>query len=149
MKKIAIIIVALLALAMPARAQLTIGEKSEGPKQLAVLQQMWAWLYQLDGRIYFVCKTDNRFDPWMYLDLGTTKDEAAQTVRSLIGALEEAKRGDEIRVQSQGETFLLVYEEILGAKAWMIYPVQTEMVYAGSGPMNMSALRKAVKYLEN
>ena len=148
MKKVVIIVAALLLGVLSASAQLTIGKKSEGLKQLATLQQMWAWLYLEEDHYYFVMKTDNEFDSWMRLDLGGTKEEAAETVQSLIAALEDAERGNSIEVESRGEKYLLICEVALGMKAWIVSAIDTRQSYAGSGPMNMSALRKALKYFE-
>ena len=148
MKKALIIAAALIIGALSASAQLTIGKKSEGMKQLATLQQLWAWLYLQEGHYYFVMQTDNQFDNWMRLDLGETKEDAAETVRSLIAALQDAKRGESIEVESRGEKYILICEETLGMKAWMVRGVDTHESYAGSGPMGMPALRKALRYFE-
>ena len=148
MKKAVIIAAALLVGVFSASAQLTIGKKSEGVQQLATLQTMWTWLYLQGDHYLFVTKTDNQFDDWMWLDLGGTKEEAKETVNSLITALEEAERGNSIEVESRGEKYLLICDVSLGMKLWNIRAIETRRSYAGSGPMSMPALRKALKYFD-
>lgn len=148
MKKAVIIAAALLAGVFFASAQLTIGKKTEGMQQLATLQMMWSWLYLQGDHYFFVTKTDNEFDDWMLLDLGGTQEEAKETVRSLINALEEAGRGDYIQVESRGEKYVLICDVALGMKSWNVRAIDTRRSYAGSGPMSMPALRKALKYFD-
>ena len=54
MKKALIVAAALLVGVFSASAQLSIGKKSEGIRQLATLQQMWSWLYLQEDHYYFV-----------------------------------------------------------------------------------------------
>ena len=109
---------------------------------------MWAWLYENDGHVYYVCKTDNQFDSWIWLDLGQNYEEAAQTTGALIDALEAASKGDTLEIDSRGEKYLLSCDILLGARIYYIHPIDTRNVYAGVGPMNMSALKKALKFLK-
>ena len=148
MKKALIVAAALLVGVFSASAQLSIGKKSEGIRQLATLQQMWSWLYLQEDHYYFVTKTDNQFDDWMWLDLGGSKEEAKETVTSLIAALEEAEKGNSIDVESRGEKYLLICDVFLGMKSWNVHAIETRRSYAGTAPMNMPSLRKALKYFE-
>ena len=150
MKKVATFIAAVLlgAVSFSASAQLTIGKKNEAVKRVATLQQFVEWLYQMDDNYYYVMATNNEFDDWMWLELGGTKEEAATTTRSLIEALEGAERGESIEVESRGEKYLLTCNTFMGAKAWMVSDIKTRKAYAGDGPMNMSSLRKALKFFE-
>lgn len=148
MKKAVIIVAALLAGVFSASAQLTIGQNTEGVQQLATLQSMWSWLYLQGDHYFFVTKTDNQFDDWMWLDLGGTKEEAKETVNSLIASLEEAGMGDYIQVESRGEKYVLICDVTLGMKSWDVRALDTRRSYAGSGPVSMTALRKALKYFD-
>ena len=134
--------------AIDANAQLTIGKKSEGIERMATLQQMWAWLYKTENGYFYVCKTTNQFDDSMWLDLGRTKEDAVATVSALIETLDGAKSGDNIEIESLGEKYLLICEVVLGAKSWDVRALDTRESYAGSGPMAMSALKKALKELQ-
>lgn len=145
MRRIVILLVTLLSMAVSASAQLTIGDKAEGAQKLAVLQPEWAWLYRHDGHYFYVCRTDNRFDDWMWLDLGQTRDEAIGTLRSLRDTMAGCKRGETVRITSRGQAFTLVYGESLGARYFSVFGPRG--TYAGSGPMNESALKKAQNYL--
>lgn len=148
MKKAVIIAAALLVGVFSASAQMTIGKKTEGVQQLATLQTMWSWLYLQGDHYFFVTKTDNQFDDWMWLDLGGTKEEAKETVGSLIAALDEAERGDYIDVESRGEKYVLICDIALGMRSWNVRAIDTRRSYAGSGPMSMPALRKALRYFD-
>ena len=149
MKKIAGILAALLlgAATFSAQAQLSIGKKSDGAKQLTTLRPTFIWLYEADGHIFYVSKTDNQFDDWMWLDLGTSKEEAAQTVLDLSAALQDAEKGQSIEVESMGERYDLVATSMLGSKYFMVMARDTRKVYAGTGQIVESELRKAYKYL--
>lgn len=149
MNKIATILVALLigAVSFNAQAQLTIGKKSEGAKQLVTVSQMWAWLYEADGHIFYVSKTTNRFDDLMWLDFGESYDEAAQTAQALLDALNDAKDGDLLDIESLGEKYFLSCDVTLGAKTWLIHASDTRRTYAGEGQMYSGALKKAIKFL--
>lgn len=148
MKRITSIVAALLVFgAVNASAQLSIGNKSEGPERIATLQQMWAWLYRTQEGYFFVCKTDNQFDDSIWLDLGPTKEEAAATVQSLIDALNEATKGERLEIESRGEKYMLLCETTMGIKYWTVHGLDTRTPYAGYGPMDPSALKKAMKEL--
>lgn len=147
MKKFALTIAALFIVAVSASAQLAIGGKSEGSKRLTTLQMEWAWLYQSDGRYYYVSKTTNQFDDWMWLDLGETQEEATGTIQSLRDALVGSQKGDKIEITSEGQTFALDFDQVLGTRCFWIHARKTRRSYAGMGQMTEASLKKAYNYL--
>lgn len=147
MKKIVTILAALLLLSVSASAQLSIGGKSEGSKRLATLQAEWVWLYQSSGHYYYVSATTNQFDDPIWLDLGQTREEAAGTIQSLRDALADAKKGDQIEITSEGQTFALGCDVVLGTRCFWIHARKTRKTYAGMGQMTDASLRKGYNYL--
>ena len=77
MKRI-VLLAALLLMVAPAHAQLNIKKVGEVPKQMAVLQIKWNWLYSIGEQIYFVSATTNQYDNLVWIKLGETKEEAAR-----------------------------------------------------------------------
>lgn len=147
MKKIITFLAAMLFVAVSASAQLSIGGKSESPKRLTTLQMEWAWLYQSGGHYYYVSKTTNQFDDWMWLDLGETPEDAASTVLSLRDAMAGSKKGDKIEITSEGEVFALDFDQVLGTRLFNIHARETNRIYAGMGQMTEACLKKAYNFL--
>lgn len=146
MKKICMILAAVIlgAAAHDASAQLKIGGTTEGSKRLAVLSMEWNWLYLVNNHYLFVTKTTNQFDDWIWLDLGETKEAAAETIDSLIELLTASKKGQETQVESLGKSYTLMCASELGVKYFHVHSGER----AGTGTMTMQSLKKAATYLQ-
>lgn len=146
MKKTLAIIAALFlgAIVYDASAQLTIGSTTESSKRLAVLQMEWNWLYLVKDHYFFVTKTTNQFDEWIWLDLGDSKEVAAETVDSLIDLLASSQKDQETPIESLGKSYKLMSSSALGVKYFNVYSSER----AGLGNITMQALKKAATYLQ-
>ena len=150
MKKILLVLAALVAGAVTfsAQAQLKITGSDEGAKKIATLVPSKEWIYQMAGEYYIVMISTNQFDHWYRLDLGPDRESAAATARDLLQALERAKKGAHLRIESRGEKYLLTKDVMMGVQMWTVSAVDTREVYAGVAYMEASVLRKAIQILE-
>lgn len=146
MKKICLLFAALLigSAVFDASAQLKIGSTKEGGKRLAVLQMEWNWLYLLNDHYFFVTKTTNQFDDWIWLDLGETKDMAIETVNSLIELLNNSKKDEDTEIESLGKPYTLMCTSALGIKYFNVYSSDR----SGLGNIQMQSLKKALTFLQ-
>ena len=94
MKRFALI-ASLLLLALPAHAQLNIRKAGEKPKEVAVLEAQWNWLYLQGDKWFLTTKTDNQFDDWIWILLGETGESAVESVKQLLD-LQEVMGDDEV-----------------------------------------------------
>lgn len=104
MKKIVILIIALMSLSSLANAQITIKGKQNTETLLSI--RMGFIRLNYDGSYYLAMSTTNQFDDAMILPLGKNKQEAMTTTQSLIDISTTIKKGDCIEVESiYGQTF--------------------------------------------
>lgn len=149
MKKILPMFAALIVgvLMFSASAQLKIQGSVEGPKKITTIAPQTAWLYERSGHIYYVGATTNRFDEWVWLDLGEGREAAAVTAQDLLDAIDATPEGDSLRIESEGDIFLLTRISILGSKTWSVSAVETRNAYAGTMMLEAIELKKVVKFL--
>lgn len=102
----------------------------------------WAWLYENSDGYYLAAKSQNQFDSWVWLFLGDDKESALLTLQDLQAIIKDQK--EYVHVNSKGKNIILSYTTFLGSKQiWM--KMDGNCDYA---PVTLSALKKAVKYLE-
>lgn len=145
MKRIFFLAALLLTMVAPAHAQLNIKKVGEVPKQMAVLQLKWNWLYSIGESIYFVSATSNQFDDLIWIKLGDTKTEAAESVKQLIATVDEITEDDFLELNDrEGEQLYLRLYKAFG-KRYGLSISSTKR--AGEGYIYLPALKKALQTL--
>lgn len=145
MKKILSILIALVTFAWVADAQISIKKSEfEKPKQVATLQQYWAWIYQADESYYLVMKSDNQFDDSFWLKIGTTREECEESVKSLLelcGTITDTDRFD--IDNGAGETFDVTQYKAMGLKGLRFHGKG----HSGGAYILPANLNKALKWI--
>lgn len=145
MKRILSIIVALVALAGVAEAQITIKKTADKPRQLTTLSMSWSWIYQMDDSYYIVLKSDNRFDDMFWLKIGSSKGECLESVSALKDMIDNMEDSDRYEIENgEGETFYVSLMRELGIKKLAFQSDHN----AGSGFLLASNISKALKWIE-
>lgn len=147
MKKILSVIVALVAFAGIANAQVNITKSEHSrAKQMTTLAMSWSWIYQADDLYFIVMKSDNQFDDSFWLSLGSTKDECIETILDLIDLAKDITEDDWFNVDNGvGEVFDVSLYKIIGVRGLQFHGDD----YAGSAYITAQNLNKALKWIES
>lgn len=136
----------MVAFACAASAQITISKSSTGtPKQEAVLQMAWAWLYSHDGEYLMVLKSNNQFDDGFWLLLGKTKDECITSLNAIQELIDNIGETDRFEISNgRGAIFQVSQYKALGIKGLYL----DDNSHAGSGYILPSYITKARRWIE-
>lgn len=136
MRKIIMIVISMMML-MPsvANAQIKVTSKVSTERLLSIRMGFIELKY--NGSYYLMMSTTNRFDDPIILLLGKDKEEAMQTLQSLIDITTSIKKGDCVTIQNASEE-LQIYR----------YAKNTISIYsegrAGSANTNKSELTRCL-----
>lgn len=146
MKKIIPILLALVAFAGSANAQITIKKSDvDRPEQLTILSPMWSWLYKSNNAYYLVMKSDNQFDDWFWLRIGETKDECLESIESLQELCKTITDKDRFEIDNgKGKQFIVTQYKALGITGLHF----DGGGYAGFGYLLPANLAKAQKWIQ-
>jgi hypothetical protein len=146
MKKILTFIVAVIAMATTAQAQIKIDKSTTNrPKQVATLTPYWNWLNCHDGEYYISFKSDNQFDDIFILSLGKTRKECLESLESLQELMDNITKDDIFTIDNgYGRSFSATEYSFLGARGLTI----NSEGYAGRGYIYLSSIKKAIKWIE-
>lgn len=147
MKRYILILIASLALAWNADAQISIKKSDVGnAAQLTTLAMAWSWLYQSGDSYFIVMKSDNRFDDDYWLHIGETKEECVESVASLLDLADTIGEADRFDVDNgAGKTFSVTQYKSMGIKGLRFQGDN----YAGTAYILPSGLNKALKWIQN
>ena len=146
MRKILLILVALVTFAGIADAQISIKKSDIGkPKQMTTLSMSWSWIYQADDSYFLVMKSDNQFDDWYWLKIGDSKEACLESITALQEMMDTMGESDRYDVDNgAGETFSVTSTKELGIKKLIFHGEN----YAGAGFLIAPNLTKATKWIE-
>ncbi len=145
MKKFIVAIVLIVACAGMADAQITINKSiSSNPKQMTTLSMYWSWIYQIDSTYFLVMKSDNEFDDFYWIRLGTTRGECKESVSSLLELAKTIGETDRYDMDNgMGDTYHISQYNALGMKGLYFYDVNQ----AGHAYILASNLKKADRWI--
>ena len=139
MKKLVIILIALLSFGAMANAQIQVTHKSS-IQTLTSVRLGFISLMTNDGHFYLSFQTSNQFDDSMIIKLGEDKKEAIETLQSFISIIVSMKKGDSVTINSANKEFRLYR-----------YAKNTILIfadgYAGNSNTNKAEMEKFLDYL--
>ncbi len=140
MKKLLLLAV-LVLISFSANAQLNVTSTTTNSlEKVATLSMEWVWLYQDSDGFYLTAKSQNQFDDWVWLRLGSDKDSCLRSLSDLQTILESENKV--ITVKGKTESIRISSANILGSKQiWM--KTEGNCDYA---PVTSAAIKKAIKY---
>lgn len=107
MKRIIVLIIAALTFCTISEAQISVKSKSTTERLLSI--RMGFITLNYDGQYFLAMSTTNQFDKPMILPLGKTKNEATETIKSLIEITTTIGKGDCVRIVSAYGTEFRIY----------------------------------------
>ncbi len=114
MKKLLLMVVALIVGVSTASAQLVPIAKSEAIEELDAVRVRSVILNKHGDRFYIVMRSSNRFDKPGLFVLGDTKESAIATVVDLIKLCDQLKKGESVTVQNAGVNVSIEVQKMMG-----------------------------------
>lgn len=147
MKKIIIIIAAIVLSIVNANAQLNIKKSDSSMKEVKTLSVYWIWIYEDADGYYLVAKSNNQFDEKSFwLSIGSNKSECLESINGLISIANGSTDDDYYVEDTFGGKLHLFKTQSIGEK--IIGIADTEHRYAGSAQISTIYLNKAKKWIE-
>lgn len=139
--KIAVLLTILSAVLL-CNAQITITSSNTKSERVCVLRASYAELYYKSDMGYYIrANSSNRFDKNYIVVLGESKDDAINTLNTLIQIGEEKQ---DVNVNNCGMNMRIYGNSFMGINAIF---VKAEY-YAGDFSLNVSELQKGVRKLQ-